>query len=127
MKIAISSYGTTPDSLVCHSFCCAPYFIIYDMITGAHDYFVNISRHNSENTGNEIARKLVMEDVKIVLTGHCGPTAFHILYHAGVNVITGITGTVHDAFKTMQYDALYVAEIPEMLPHDFDHEQAIAQ
>jgi len=51
-----------------------------------------------------------------VLTGNCGPNAFQTLSASGVQVITGVSGTVREAveqYKSGQFQTAAQANVPE--------------
>jgi predicted Fe-Mo cluster-binding NifX family protein len=52
---------------------------------------------------------VVNQDVEAVLTGHCGPKAFHVLTAAGVKVYAGVEGTVAEALEKLKAGSLQEA------------------
>ena len=62
-------------------------------------------------TGQLVASK----GVKAVLTGNCGPNAHQVLSAAGVQVITGVSGSVRDAvvkYKAGQLKPTLEPDVP---------------
>jgi len=86
----------------------APYFIIIDTETMAHEAIENPNISAGGGAGIQSAQLIAEHDVKFVLTGNCGPNAFNVFGAAGVQIIVGVTGTVIQAveqFKTNAFDA----------------------
>jgi hypothetical protein len=52
-----------------------------------------------------------------VLTGNCGPNAYQTLSAAGVQVITGIAGTIRDAIEAYKAGKLQAAAQPSVGAH----------
>jgi predicted Fe-Mo cluster-binding NifX family protein len=52
-----------------------------------------------------------------LLTGHCGPKAFHVLTEAGVTIYAGFEGTVLEAVSTWRDGALEPLAGPDREAH----------
>jgi predicted Fe-Mo cluster-binding NifX family protein len=52
-----------------------------------------------------------------VLTGNCGPKAFHTLQAAGIQVIVGVEGSVRQAVQNYQAGKLKPAMGPNVTSH----------
>jgi len=86
----------------------APYFIIIDTETMAHEAIENPNISAGGGAGIQSAQLIAERDVKFVLTGNCGPNAFNVFGAAGIQIIVGVTGTVIQAveqFKSGAFDA----------------------
>jgi len=108
MKIAISSTGPDLDSAVDARMGRAAYFVIIETDTMEFTGIENSSAMAGGGAGIQSAQNLAESGVKTVLTGNCGPNAFQVFGAAGVQVITGVNGTVKEAvekFKSGQYNA----------------------
>ena len=67
--------------------------------------------------GIQAGQMMIDKGIKAVLTGNCGPNAFQTLKAAGVEVITGVSGTVKevvDKFKTGGFESV---SGPNVSPH----------
>jgi predicted Fe-Mo cluster-binding NifX family protein len=99
MRIAISAAGPTLDAEVDPRFGRCRYFIIADPDTLEFESFENSSQTASGGAGVASAQLVAGKDVTAVLTGNCGPNAYHTLEAAGIEVITDVSGTVRDAIQ----------------------------
>lgn len=53
----------------------------------------------AHGAGVEATQLVASKDVKAILTGNVSPNAFSALSAAGVQVVTGVAGTVRDAVE----------------------------
>jgi predicted Fe-Mo cluster-binding NifX family protein len=100
MKIAISADGTTLEASVSYRFGISPYFIINDLETGEIEVVRNPGSSGKRGSGVEAILLAISKDVRVVLTGYCSPTAHSHLESNGIEVITGLSGTVGEALDT---------------------------
>ncbi len=100
MKIAISAVGQSLDSQVDPRFGRCQNFVIIDMDTMEFEAIANESAAAAGGAGIATAQMIAGKGVEAVLTGNCGPNAFGVLNSAGIKVMTGATGTVHEAIES---------------------------
>lgn len=112
MKIAITSTSTDPEGLAETRFGRAPYFCIYDTEKKAWESLDNGSASEAHGAGIQTAQTLSRLGVNVVLTGMCGPNAFQTLKAAGMDLYTGIEGSVSQALRAYQDGALSKASEP---------------
>jgi len=98
MKISITAQSNTLDAQCDQRFGRCQYFIIID--TDTMDYE---TIHNAGGAvggaGIQAAQLMVDNSVKTVLTGNLGPNAFRTLSAAGIQGITGVSGTVKEIIE----------------------------
>jgi predicted Fe-Mo cluster-binding NifX family protein len=99
MKICITAEGTTLDSKIDPRFGRCQYFIIADTDTMAFQAIENVSNQASGGAGIQSGQLMSSQQVKAVLTGNVGPNAFQTLQAAGIEIFTGVTGTVREALE----------------------------
>lgn len=98
MRIAITSSGDALASSVDPRFGRAARFVLVDTDTSAIESVDNTQNLNAaQGAGIQAAETVSRLGVQVVLTGHCGPKAFRTLEAAGIQVVTGATGTVAEA------------------------------
>jgi len=118
MKIAISASGPDLEAQVEPRFGRAPYFLMVDTETMGFEVVSNRPGLQApQGAGIQAAALVARQRPVAVLTGHCGPKAFHTLLAAGINVILGVKGPVRDAVRNYQAGKLAPARVPDVASH----------
>lgn len=99
MKIAITSTGTDLESQVDPRFGRCAYFILIETDNDEFEAIENSGAQGVGGVGVQAGQMMVDREVKKVLTGNCGPNALQTLQIAGVEVISGVSGTVREVLK----------------------------
>ena len=98
MKIAVTSTGVNLKSEVDSRFGRAQYLIVFDEDTGEFEAMNNsMNRDAVHGAGVRAGEALIILGASVLITGHCGPTAFRVLETARIKVVTGAAGTVEEA------------------------------
>jgi len=103
LKVAVSATGASLDAAVDPRFGRCAYFVIVDTDTMKFEAFQNPSQYASGGAGIQAAQTIASKGAKTVLTGNVGPNAYQALSAAGIQIVTGVYGTVREAvtkFKT---------------------------
>ncbi|MBW2334115.1 MAG: NifB/NifX family molybdenum-iron cluster-binding protein [Deltaproteobacteria bacterium] len=100
MKIAISSEGTDLKAQVGHRFGGSPYLIIVDLGTGNFEAVPNPGSLNQHGAGVQTIVLIISKGVKTALTGYCSPTARRHLEANGIEIFTGLSGTVKEVLES---------------------------
>ena len=117
MKICLSSQGNTLDSKVDPRFGRCRYFIIVDSETLAFEAIKNQNIDAMGGAGIQSGQLVAGKKVQAVLTGNVGPNAFQTLKAAGIEVITGISGSVKEAIEKYKKGNFTVAQGPSTVSH----------
>ncbi|MDD5567589.1 MAG: NifB/NifX family molybdenum-iron cluster-binding protein, partial [Candidatus Omnitrophica bacterium] len=64
--------------------------------------------------GIQSAQLVNSKGVKSVLTGNVGPNAFQTLSAAGIQIYTGVSGTVKEAVESYKNGKLKITESPSV-------------
>lgn len=99
MKIAVSAMDGHLDAQIDPRFGRCQYFVFVDSDTMQFTARPNASSGAMHGAGIEAAQNVANEGVKAVITGSVGPNAFQVLSQAGIEVITGASGTVREAVQ----------------------------
>ncbi|PIE69503.1 MAG: hypothetical protein CSA21_02425 [Deltaproteobacteria bacterium] len=100
MKLAISSQGTTLDSMVDPRFGRAKGFIIYDLDTETVEYASNDQNLNiPQGAGIQTAQNVAATGATAVITGNVGPKAFAALKQGQITMYLFSNGTVAQAIE----------------------------
>jgi len=99
MKIAVSSDGSNLDAQVANRFGTAEYLLIIDVDTGEYEAMPNPANTHQHGTGVQAIVLAISRGAKAVLTGYCSPAVANQLKASGVEVLTGMTGTVREAVE----------------------------
>ncbi len=117
MRIAVSATGPSLDAEVDPRFGRCRYFVIADPESLEFEALENTSQAASGGAGIASAQVVAGKDVKAVLTGNCGPNAYQTLEAAGIQVITGVSGSVRDAIEGYKAGRFEAASGPTVAAH----------
>jgi len=102
MKIAITAQGKDLNAPVDFRFGRCPCFIIVDTDSMEFEAYENPAMMAPGGAGVQAAQFVASLGVTHVLTGEVGPNAYLALTAAGIQVITGVQGTVGEVVKAFK-------------------------
>lgn len=117
MKIAATATGPGLNSSVDPRFGRCAYFIIIDPQTMEYRSIENPNISLGGGAGIQSAQLIAQQEVHSVLTGNCGPNAFQTLSAAGVQVLTGVRGSIRQAVDQFKMGAHTNATGPNVVDH----------
>ncbi len=106
MKICITSQGKDLKSSIDPRFGRCQFFIIIDTDTLEFEAIQNPHIDSTGGVGVQSGQLMAAKSVQAVLTGQVGPNAFKTLEAAGINVITGVDGSVKEALEKFKQNDL---------------------
>lgn len=112
MKICITSEGPSLDSKVDPRFGRCRYFIIVDTDTSEFKALENRHAEAGGGAGIQAGQLIASSGAKAVMTGNVGPNAFQTLQAAGIDIFTGISGTVREALRRYKEETLNKTQGP---------------
>jgi predicted Fe-Mo cluster-binding NifX family protein len=99
MKVAISAEDTTLGASVSRRFGICPYLIIVDLDTGEWEAVRNPGSSGKRGAGVEAVVLVISKGVDAVLSGYSSPTTRKHLESNGVDVFTGLSGTIEEVLE----------------------------
>jgi len=96
MKIAITADGADLEAKVAQKFGISKYLVIIDLDSGDFEAVPNPGASAQRGAGIQAVMLTISKDVKTVLTGWCSPAVRHQLATNGIEVISGLSGTVRE-------------------------------
>jgi predicted Fe-Mo cluster-binding NifX family protein len=99
MKIAVSSTGQALESAIDPRFGRCSYFLIVNPATLEYDAIANSNADLGGGAGIQSAQLIAEKGASVVLTGSCGPNALQVFEKAGIQVVTGVAGSVSQAVQ----------------------------
>ena len=96
MKVAIPAEGAYLASNVARRFGLSPYLLIVDTETMDFEALSNPGAASQGGAGVRAVVLAVSKGVGVVLTGYCSPAVYDHLVSNGIQVITGVSGTVKE-------------------------------
>jgi len=97
LKIAVSSESSDLTARVAQRFGISPYMLIVDPETMETEAIPNPGAAGKNAAGVQAVVTAISKEVDTVLTGYCSPTAAKYLADNGIDVVTGVKGTVAEA------------------------------
>jgi len=118
MKLCITAQGPTLDAAVDPRFGRAATFVLFDTATQEWHAVDNApDLQAAAGAGVQSAQNVANAGAEVVLTGHCGPKAFRALSAAGIQVVTGVEGTVAEAARRYMAGDLDPTDAPDVEGH----------
>ena len=99
MRIAIPADGPNLNAQVGYKFGTSQYLVIVDLETGDFEAVPNPGASAQRGAGMQAIVLAISKNVKTVLTGYCSPTAYNHLKTNGIEVLTGLSGTVGEVVE----------------------------
>ena len=99
MKICVTATASILDAQIDPRFGRCSYLIIVDSETMQFEAISNIAAGATGGAGIQAAQTIANKGVKLLITGNVGPNAFGALSAAGIEIVTGASGTVREAIK----------------------------
>jgi len=118
MKIALTTSGSSAAGNMESRFGRSPGFIVYDSGSHKSEFLDNaVNMNSAQGAGIQSAMNLIKAGVQVVITGHCGPKAFHLLKNAGIAVYLTEVRCVSDAIALFESNSLKILESPDVNGH----------
>jgi len=114
MKICVTSQGENLDSQVDPRFGRCQYFVFVDTEILESEAIQNPNVEATGGAGIQSGQLMVSKGVKVVLTGNVGPNAFQTLQAAGVDIFTGVSGTVKEAVERYKKGEFKLTQKPSV-------------
>lgn len=96
MKICVSATAKNLEAQIDPRFGRCPYFVIVDTETMQFEACPNIASGATGGAGIQAAQTIANKGAKVIITGNVGPNAFRALSSAGIEIVTGASGTVKE-------------------------------
>ena len=100
MKIGVSAQAGSLDAAVEPRFGRCPYGIVVDAESMEFDAFENGNATGGGGAGPRTVQEFVSRGAEAILTGRVGPNAQEALDSSGMDIVTGVSGTVRQAVET---------------------------
>lgn len=117
MKIAVTARNPGLDSEVDPRFGRAEYFLLIDSQTTEWQAVKNDALNATGGAGIAAAQTVIEAGAKAVMTGDCGPNAFRTLQAGGVQVYTGVSGTIRQVLEQFKTGTLQTVDQPSVDSH----------
>jgi predicted Fe-Mo cluster-binding NifX family protein len=117
MKVAVTATGPSLNAAVDPRFGRCACFLLVDTDTMRFESVDNAADVRGGGAGIQAAQRMAQQGASVVLTGSCGPNAYQTLTAAGIEVVTGCTGTVAEAIGRFASGQLSAAPAPNVESH----------
>jgi predicted Fe-Mo cluster-binding NifX family protein len=117
MKICVSSTGTNLEAQLDPRFGRCLYLVILDSETMQFEAIPNMAAGATGGAGIQAAQAIASKGAKVVITGNVGPNAFGALSAAGIEIMTGASGTVKEVVEKYKKGELGKTSAPTVGEH----------
>jgi predicted Fe-Mo cluster-binding NifX family protein len=117
MKACLTATANSLDAEIDPRFGRCSYFAIIDSETMQFEAIPNVAAGAASGAGIQAAQTIASKGVQLLITGNVGPKAFQVLSAAGIEVVTGVFGTVRDAVEKFKRGKLKKTGAPTVGGH----------
>lgn len=117
MKICVTASTGTIDAQIDPRFGRCAYFVVVDSETMQFEAVPNLASGASGGAGIQAAQTVANKGVQVLLTGDVGPNAFQALSAAGIDVVTGVSGSVKGAVEKFKKGEFKKTDVPTVGEH----------
>jgi predicted Fe-Mo cluster-binding NifX family protein len=117
MKICVSATADNLEAQLDPRFGRCLYLIIVDSETMQFEVIPNMAAGATSGAGIQAAQTIADKGVKVVITGNVGPNAFRALSAAGIEIVTGASGTVKEVVEKFKKGELGKTDAPTVGEH----------
>ncbi len=117
MKIVVSAIGATLDAEVDPRFGRCQYLVYVDTDTMEFEAQDNAASSAGGGAGIATGQAVLDRGVEAVLTGNLGPNAHRVLSQSGIQIMTGVSGTVREAVEAFKKGGLSETSNPTVRAH----------
>lgn len=117
MRICVTASGNNLDTQVDPRFGRCAYLLMVDSETMQYEAIPNSASGARGGAGIQAAQTIANKGAKVLVTGNVGPNAFQALSAAGIQIITGASGTVKGAVEKFKKGELRKTDAPTVGEH----------
>ena len=117
MKICVGATANNLEAQLDPRFGRCSYLVIVDSETMQFEAIPNTAAGATGGAGIQAAQTTVDKGVKVVITGNVGPNAFGALSAAGIEIVTGASGTVREVVEKFKRGELGKTGAPTVGEH----------
>jgi len=117
MKICVSATANNLEAQLDPRFGRCPYFVIVESETMQFEAIPNAASGATGGAGIQAAQTIANKGAKVVITGNVGPNAFGALSAAGIEIVTGASGTVREVVEKYKSGKLQRTGTPTVGGH----------
>lgn len=117
MKLCITAKEATLDAQIDPRFGRCAFFIFIDSETMEFEAVDNAALSTAGGAGIKAGTLVSERNAQAVLTGSAGPNAYQVLAAAGIDVYTGVTGSIADVVRAFNAGELQKSSGPNVQSH----------
>jgi predicted Fe-Mo cluster-binding NifX family protein len=117
MKICITSTSNNLDAPLDPRFGRCAYLLIVDVETIRFEAVPNLASGATGGAGIQAAQTIADKGAKVLVTGNVGPNAFQALSAAGIEIVTGASGSVRETIEKFKMGELRKTGAPTVGGH----------
>ena len=118
MKLAITAEGSSLACQIDPRCGRAAFLLVFDTDSGQFDFHDNAANAQSvSGAGVQAGKTIVDLGANALITGNMGPKSLRVLQVGGVDVYSGVSGTVQDALRAFEAGQLEPVLRPNVQSH----------
>ena len=117
MKLCVTATGDNLEALLDPRFGRCAYLVIVNSETLQFEAIPNVASKARGGAGIQAAQIVSNQGAKVLVTGNVGPNAFQALSATGIQIITGVSGTIKGVVEKFKKGELRKTDAPTVGEH----------